>query len=136
MGDDLDVEKLLEESLNKTEEKKDNHAAENENAIKTDAIETEIEERSEEDPDPDHVTANGAEHAVDHVTDTADPDHVIVTEDRAADHVTSTDVVHAVVAARAHAPLMDATEVTAANLSNAPNLRWLMTRIVICAPCS
>lgn len=79
--------------------------------------------RCSTDPDPDHVTANVAEHAVDHVTDTADQDHVIVTEDRAADHVTSTDVVRAVEAARAHAPLMVATGVIAGNLSSDRNLR-------------
>jgi hypothetical protein len=114
-----------------------------ENAIKSDAIEngTEIEERNEEDPNPDHATANVAEHAVDHVTNTADHrDHVTeqsgTADHRAADHVTSTAVARGAEVAPARARPMDATEVTAANLSNAPSLRWSMIRIAICAPCS
>ena len=88
------------------------------------------------DPDLDHVTANVAVRGVDRVTDTADRDHVIVTGDRAADHVTSTDVVRgvAVVAAQARAPLTDATEVTVASPSNGPSLRvciqlWLFIAV-------
>jgi L-ascorbate metabolism protein UlaG (beta-lactamase superfamily) len=80
------------------------------------------------DPNPDHVTANVAEHAVDHVTNTADHrDHVTdqsgTADHRAANHVTSTAVARGVEVAPARARPMDATEVTAANLSNAPSLR-------------